>query len=124
MEERTDPQKSEAWYNQRVRYVGTSEIAHLLEITYFSRHDDLLTMKVDLKPPIGGGFPPLFMGAGLRNHDSGFSGERYENADLRSQTLHPFRQIPRDLQLPGRLLSRRWAFSPARKKVSLEAHSR
>ena len=35
------PQKSEAWYKQRVRYVGTSEIAHLLELTYFTRYADL-----------------------------------------------------------------------------------
>ena len=57
------PQKSEAWYKQRVRYVGTSEIAHLLELTYFTRYANLLTRKVGLKPPIGGGFPPPVYGA-------------------------------------------------------------
>ena len=51
------PQKSEAWYKQRVRYVGTSEIAHLLELTYFTRYADLLAKKVGLKPSIGGGIP-------------------------------------------------------------------
>ena len=56
------PQKSEAWYKQRVRYVGTSEIAHLLELTYFIRYADLLARKVGLKPSIGEGFPPLVYG--------------------------------------------------------------
>ena len=56
------PQKSEACYKQMVRYVGTSEIAHLLELTYFTRYADLLTRKVGLKPPICGEFPPLVYG--------------------------------------------------------------
>ena len=56
-DERTDPKKSEAWYKQRVRCVGTSEIAHLLELPYFTRYVDLLTRKVGLKPPIGEGIP-------------------------------------------------------------------
>ena len=51
------PQKSEAWCKQRVRYVGTSEIAHLLELTYVTRYADLLAKKVGLKPPIGGKIP-------------------------------------------------------------------
>ena len=51
------PQKSEAWYKQRVHYVGTSEIAHFLELAYFTCYADLLTRKVGLKPPIGGGIP-------------------------------------------------------------------
>ena len=51
-EKRTDPQKV-----QRVHSVGTSEIAHLLELTNFTRYADLLAKKVGLKPPIGGGIP-------------------------------------------------------------------
>ena len=56
------PKKSEAWYKPRVHYVGPSEIAHLLELTYFARYADLLARKVGLKPPIGGVFPPLVYG--------------------------------------------------------------
>ena len=51
------PKKRESWCKQRVRNVGTSEIAHLLELTYFTCYADLLARKVGLKPPIGGGIP-------------------------------------------------------------------
>ena len=57
------PQKSKAWYKKRVRYIGTLEIARILELTYFTRFADLLARKVGLKPPFGGGFPPLVYGA-------------------------------------------------------------
>ena len=56
------PQKSEAWYKQRVRYVGTSEITHLPELTYFTRYADLLARMVGSNRLLVGAFPPVVYG--------------------------------------------------------------